>query len=80
MPQSGTRGGRGVRAVGVATSKKKFRKKAKNKRKKQAVQMLRTGNIEAYTNLRDRRVKERFSSNLEDTFAYVSYSSKDIMW
>ena len=34
----------GVRAVGVVTSTK-FRKKAKNKRKKQAVQILRTGNI-----------------------------------
>ena len=45
LPQSGACGGRGVRAVGVATSKSFFRKKAKNKRKKQAVQMLRTGNI-----------------------------------
>ena len=45
LPQSGARGGRGVRAVGVATSNKFFRKKTKNKRKKQAVQMLRTGNI-----------------------------------
>ena len=45
LPQSGARGGRVVRAVGVATSKSFSRKKAKNKRKKQAVQMLRTGNI-----------------------------------
>ena len=39
------RGGRGVRAVGVATLNVCFRKKAKDKRKKRAVQMLRTGNI-----------------------------------
>ena len=41
----GARSGRGVRAVGVATLNAFFRKKAKDKRKKQAVQMLRTGNI-----------------------------------
>ena len=53
LPQSGARGRRGVRAVGVATSNSFLRKKAKNKSKKQAVQMLRTGNIYAYTNLRE---------------------------
>ena len=69
-----------MRAVGVATSTSFFRKKAKNKRKKQAVQMLRTGNIYGYTNLRDDwsgiTNAGEISSNREDTFAYVSYSSK----
>ena len=45
LKQSSARGGRGVRSVGVATTTYFFRKKTKNKRKKQAVQMLRTGNI-----------------------------------
>ena len=44
---------RAVRAVGVATLNAFFRKKAKDKRKKRAVQLLRSGNIYAKTNLRD---------------------------
>ena len=39
LPQSGLRGGRGVRAVGVATLNANSVKKAKDKRKKWAVQM-----------------------------------------
>ena len=39
LPQSGLRGGRGVRAVGVATLNANSVKKAKYKRKKWAVQM-----------------------------------------
>ena len=34
LSQSGLRGGRGVRAVGVATLNREFRKKEKYKRKK----------------------------------------------
>ena len=41
----GARGGRDVRAVGVATLNANFRKKAKDKRKNWAVQRQRTGNI-----------------------------------
>ena len=39
LPQSGLRGGRGVRAVGVATLNANSVKKAKDKRTKWAVQM-----------------------------------------
>ena len=70
-----------VRAVGVATLNAFFRKQAKDKRKKLAVQMLRTAistcrQIYAMIGV-ELRMLGRFSSNLEDTFAYGSYSSKD---
>ena len=48
LPQSGLRGGRGVRAVGVATLNANSVKKSKNKRKKWAVQMYRTRRRQIY--------------------------------
>ena len=75
------RGGRGVRAVGVATLNAFFRKKqrihAKSERSKCCgLAISRRGQMYAMIGV-ELRTHGRFSSNIEDTFAYGSYSSKD---